>query len=421
MRDIRTGNLKNAVTVNVPGSKSYSHRIAIAAALADGTSTISNFLESEDTGHTLSALEQLGTVIRKTGDRIEITGGNERFESCSKPVFIGNSGTTMRLLTAAAALGKGTCRLYGTDRMHERPIGELLHALVQLGVSAVSINGNGCPPVEIQGGTLTGGPVDLDCGISSQYLSAILLIAPCTVKGIEINVTRGPVSRPYVDMTVDIMNRFGIDLHRNGHAWFNIPGKQIYRSGSYKVEPDCSQAGYFWAAGAVTGAEVKVSGITQDSRQGDVRFVELLRAMGCRVSHAPDGISVKGGALTAIDADMGDMPDLVPTLAVVAAFARGVTVIRNVAHLAVKESDRLAAVSNELSRMGIEAGKTDDGLRITGGTPHGAVIETYNDHRIAMCFAVAGLVVPGIFIRDPGCVEKSFPNYWDVLEELYQT
>ena len=422
MRDIRTGNLKEKKTVTVPGSKSYSHRLAIAAALAGGTSILENFLESEDTGHTLAALQQMGVSIEKIGEDLKISGVKGRFAESSAPISVGNSGTTMRLMTAVAALGNGTYRLSGTDRMHERPMGELLQALKQLGVSAESVNRNGCPPVEIQGGALKGGRVDLDCGVSSQYLSAILLIAPCTVDGIEIRVTRGPVSRPHIDLTVDIMNQFGITLRRKGHNWFNVPGNQEYRAGIYMAEPDGSQAGYFWAAGAITGTAVKVAGMSRQSRQGDVRFVDLLESMGCRVRHEPDGITVaRSGLLKAMDADMGDMPDLVPTLAVVAAFAEGVTVIRNVAHLAAKESDRLTAVANEIARMGIEVVKTDDGLRITGGNPHGATIETYNDHRIAMSFAISGLVVPGMVIQDEDCVKKSFPGFWTVLERLYQS
>ncbi len=420
MREIQTGNIRDFVSITVPGSKSYSHRIAIAAALADGTSTVYNMLDSDDIQHTISVLEQLGAGIQTEGNRLLITGCPDGFAPCDAPIYVGNSGTTMRLMTAVAALGEGRYRLYGTDRMHERPIGELLAALSQLGIDAVSVNGNGCPPVEIGGGRVAAGRADLDCSVSSQYLSAILLIAPLTEQGIEINVTRGPVSKPYVDMTVDIMTRFGIDIYRNGHTWFHVPGKQTYQAGSYTVEPDCSQAGYFWAAAAVTGAAVKVTGISKHSAQGDVRFVDVLESMGCRVRHEPDGITVTGGKLNAVSVDMGDMPDLVPTLSVVAAFAEGITEIRNVAHLAAKESDRLAAVTNELTRMGIHVVKTTEGLRITGGTPYGAEIETYDDHRIAMSFAVAGLMVPGVVIRDENCVEKSFPDFWDVFSGLYR-
>jgi 3-phosphoshikimate 1-carboxyvinyltransferase len=248
----------------------------------------------------------------------------------------------------------------------------------------------------------------------------LLLIAPYTKNGLEIHVTHGPVSRPYIDMTIDIMSQFGVDVERNGYDNFKIAGNQIYQSGQYVVEPDCSQASYFWAAAAITGHSIKVNNISKQSSQGDVRFVDVLSGMGCQVIHEPDGITVKGRKLSGIEVDMADMPDLVPTLGVIAAFAEGVTVIKNVSHLKVKESDRLSAVINELTKMGISARTESGNLIITGGKPHGAVIETYDDHRIAMCFSVAGLIVPGIEIINEQCVEKSFPTYWEVFDGLYK-
>ncbi len=420
MRQIIPYDIPNQ-TVTVPGSKSYSHRIAIAAGMCNGISNIYNILESEDISYTLSFLNKLGVITVKDKDYITIQGVGGRPAPYSDPIFLGNSGTSMRLLTAVAALGQGTYTLTGTERMHQRPVSDLLDGLRQIGVPAVSLHDNGCPPVRITGGETRGGHLEIDCSISSQYLSALLLIAPCTKKGIDIHVTAGPVSRPYVDMTVDIMTRFGIEIRREGYTVFHVPGNQSYSAGEYRVEPDCSQAGYFWAAAAVTGASITVSGLSKDTRQGDVRFVDVLAEMGCRVTYAADGITVTGGSdLNAIAVDMGDMPDLVPTLAVVAAFAKGTTVVENVAHLAAKESDRLSAVVNELGKMGIAAEKTKTGLRIAGGTAHGAEIDTYNDHRIAMSFAIAGLVVPGIHIRNESCVEKSFPRFWDVFDGMYR-
>ena len=231
-------------------------------------------------------------------------------------------------------------------------------------------------------------------------------------------MTGGPVSKPYIDMTLDIMDRFGIRFARNGYIGFHVPAAQAYQSGEYIVEPDASQAGYFWAAAAVAGSRVKVLGITKASRQGDVRFVEVLAAMGCKVEYHEDGITVIGGPLSAVTIDMADMPDLVPTLAVIAAFAEGTTVIENVAHLRAKESDRLEAVKNELCKMGIEARTTDSGISVTGGPMHGARIKTYDDHRIAMCFSVAGLKVHGVMIEDEICVAKSFPEFFNVLNTL---
>jgi len=410
----------NNCEVTVPGSKSYTHRILIAAALSDGICTIHNGLKSEDTLLTLGALRQLGIPIDVTDDKFLVHGNKGAFKPCVDPVYLGNSGTSMRLLTAVAALGQGDYILTGTERMGERPIQDLLDGLSQIRVKARSVNDNGCPPIEIKGDKVTGGRVDLKCGVSSQFLSALLLIAPCTKKGIEINVTEGPVSRPYVDMTVDVMKEFGVEIHRNGYDRFRIPGRQTYRAGLYVVEPDCSQAGYFWAAAAISGAKIKVKGTTINTRQGDVRFAELFEKMGCKIIYETDGIAVSGGPLSAITVDMADMPDMVPTLAVVASFAKGTTEIKNVAHLKIKESDRLGSVVQELSKIGIQASCSHTGMMITGGTPHGSEIDTYGDHRMAMSFALVGLKVPGIIIRDETCVEKSFPNFWDVFQGLYQ-
>ena len=407
--------------VTVPGSKSYTHRILITAALSDGICFIENSLKSEDTALTQNALKKMGVKIEEHNNTLQVHGTKGELQSSGDPLFLGNSGTSMRLLTSVAALGKGRYTLTGTKRMEQRPIQDLLDGLTQLGVSAGCVNHNGCPPVAIQGGTLQGGRTSLNCNNSSQYLSSLLLIAPYTQKGLEITVTKGPVSKPYVDMTIDIMEKFGITVTRDGYTNFQIAGNQTYRSGSYMVEPDCSQAGYFWAAAAITSATITVQGITKNTRQGDIRFTNILETMGCKVAHEKDGIAVTGYALLALEVDMADMPDLVPTLAVVAAFAQGTTVIRNVAHLKAKESVRLGSVVTELKKMGIEAIATDSDIIIKGGRPAGAVINTYNDHRIAMSFALAGLVVPGVSIRDEKCVAKSFPDFWKVFERLYQS
>jgi 3-phosphoshikimate 1-carboxyvinyltransferase len=303
--------------------------------------------------------------------------------------------------------------------MQKRPIQDLLDALQQIKVQARSVKGNGCPPVEVTGTLINAKQVGINCQNSSQYLSALLLMAPLTQQGLDIRVGGGPVSKPYIDLTVALMESFGIALDRNDHHQFCVPGGQSYRAGQYAVEADCSQAAYFWSAAAIGGTEIKVMGINSDSLQGDVHFVDLLEQMGCCVSREPDGIAVIGGPLKAIEADLADMPDQVPTLAVVAAFSRGTTVIKNVAHLKSKESDRLGAAVTELNKMGIEASCTASTLTIRGGQPQGADVETYNDHRIAMSFAIAGLKVPGIRIRNESCVEKSFPAFWKIFEGLY--
>jgi 3-phosphoshikimate 1-carboxyvinyltransferase len=418
MIEIRPAKIKNC-EISVPGSKSYTHRILIASALSDGICRIDNALKSEDTLITITALQQMGIKIDVDDSLIIIQGANGEFKHTKNQVYLGNSGTSMRFITALSSLGKGRYVFTGTKRMKERPIQALLDALIQMGTSAYSVNNNECPPVAIKGGELKGGKISINCETSSQYLSAILLTAPFTKQGLEINVTKGPVSRPYIDMTVDVMEKFGIDITRDEYNYFKVQQGQKYRARSYSVEPDCSQAGYFWGAAAITGASIKVKGINKNSRQGDVHFTRLLEEMGCKVLHEKDGISVTGGPLSAIEADMSDMPDMVPTLSVVSAFAKGTTVIKNVRHLKVKESDRLTSVTNELSKMGIESSITDTGLVIKGGIPHGAEICTYKDHRIAMSFAIAGLRIPGIFIKDEKCVEKSFPNFWNVLSWLY--
>jgi len=405
-------------SVSVPGSKSLTHRVLIAAGLADGVSRVENALFSDDSRLTMNALSEMGVLIGQEKNTLTIKGRNGRPGAAGQALWLGNSGTSMRLLAGVAALGRGTYRLTGSQRMQERPIQDLLGALNQLGVTAVSLNGNGCPPIEIKGGDTAGGPVSVDGSLSSQFISALMLMAPCTEKGLEISVTGDLVSRPYVDLTVDVMTQFGITLRRNGYRHFSIKGNQTYRPGVHRVEADCSQAGYFWAAAAITGSRLLVKHVSPDSRQGDLNFVRVLEQMGCRSETSDDGVSVTGGDLRAIRVDMSAMPDVVPTLAVVAAFAEGTTVIENVAHLRDKESDRLAAVATELSKMGVVARVTADGLNITGGMPKGADIDTYDDHRIAMSFALLGLRVPGVAIRNEKCVAKSFPGFWDVFEAL---
>jgi len=419
MIEIKPGKIKDT-TVSVPGSKSYTHRMLIAAALSDGRCNIKNYLRSEDTLLTLSCLRQIGTEIREETGHVNIQGAGGKFKPADHPIDLGNSGTSMRLLTAVVALGQGPYKLTGTGRMRQRPIQDLLDSLIQMGIDARSLNNDGCPPVEVSGTKIKGGKINIDCRISSQFLSAVLLIAPFAEEPVEINVTGGPVSKPYIDMTLDVMQSFGLNVNRCGYSQFEITNGQKYQAGDYAVVPDYSQAGYFWAAAAITGRSIKVKYTSKDTRQGDVRFAECLKMMGCDVRYDKDGIQVSGRPLTAISVDMADMPDMVPTLAVVAAFAEGTTVIENVAHLKAKESDRLSVVAEELSKMGIEAECSNTGLIIKGGKPKGAVIDTYHDHRIAMSFALAGLKTPGTRIKDEMCVKKSFPNFWEVFEQLLE-
>jgi 3-phosphoshikimate 1-carboxyvinyltransferase len=271
----------------------------------------------------------------------------------------------------------------------------------------------------VQGGKIVKNSVSVNCSVSSQFLSALLLIGPYTNNGLAIKVEGDLVSRPYVDLTLDVMEKFGAKITRQGYESFSVSGDHPYQPGEYLVETDASNASYFFAAGAVTGVPVTVANISRQSLQGDIRFLAVLQEMGASVSESGQGITVCGKELKGLTVDMGDMPDMVPTLAVVAAFAKGATRISNVAHLRAKESDRLAAVATELTRMGISVFAGADELVIEGGQPRSASIRTYEDHRMAMSFAVAGLMVPGIVITEAFCVEKSFPNFWDVWERLY--
>jgi 3-phosphoshikimate 1-carboxyvinyltransferase len=404
-------------TLTLPGSKSYTHRALMAAALAVGESVLINALAAEDTELTAQALTQLGAGIDWQGTTIRVTGRSGRWRPAKLPIYLGNSGTSMRFLTALAALGEGEYLLTGTERLCQRPLGELLTALGEIGVRVASEKGDGCPPVRVTGG-LIGGKARLSGAISSQYLSALMFIGPLAPKGLEIDITGELVSRPYVDLTLEVLGGFGISYYREGYRYFELPGGQSYLSREYEIEADASSASYFWAAAALTGGRVTIANLSLESSQGDAAFPEVLGRMGCAIESTLAGLTVQGGPLQGVTVDMGTMPDLVPTLAVLAAFATGDTVITGVAHLRHKESDRLAAVAAELGKLGIEARETADGLIIRGGAPKGAVIHTYNDHRIAMSFAVAGLKIPGVAIEDPECVAKSFPDFWQFFKQL---
>jgi 3-phosphoshikimate 1-carboxyvinyltransferase len=405
-------------TLTLPGSKSYTHRALMAAALAAGESVLTNALKAEDTELTAQALVQLGAGIDWQEMTINVTGRSGRWRPVALPIYLGNSGTSMRFLTALAALGAGEYLLTGTARLCHRPLGELLTALKAIGVKAVSEKGNGCPPVRVTGG-LTGGKASLSGAISSQFLSALLFIGPLAPAGLEIEITGHLVSRPYVDLTLEVLGEFGITYYREGYRYFQLLGGQGYLPQDYEIEADASSASYFWAAAALTGGRVTITNLTLTSSQGDAAFPQVLEKMGCIIESQESGLTIQGGPLQGVEVNMAAMPDLVPTLAVLAAFAQGETVITGVAHLRHKESDRLAAVAAELANMGIEARETADGLVIRGGRPRGAVIHTYNDHRLAMSFAVAGLKVPGLSITDPDCVGKSFPEFWQFFEKFY--
>ncbi|MEA1991832.1 MAG: 3-phosphoshikimate 1-carboxyvinyltransferase [Thermodesulfobacteriota bacterium] len=419
--EIRQAGTGIMARIRVPGSKSITQRALVVASLAGGKSELKGPLDSEDTQFLRNALSCLGISIKDKGTDWTVEGQGGRILPVSQDLYLGNNGTGIRFLTSLVALGQGTYRLTGTRRMAERPIGPLLEALRAWGAEARSVENTGCPPVEIRAHGLDGGETLLSASKSSQYLSSLLLVAPIARNPAKITLDGLLVSRPYVDLTLAVMAAFGVKVQDEGDS-FLVP-HMTYKAKKYQIEGDASSASYFWAAAAVTGGKITVENVPQDALQGDAAFADLLVGMGCSVKKDPEGVTVQGpscGALKAIEVDMGRWPDMVPTLAVVAVFASGTTVIKNVAHLRIKETDRLKAVAQELSKIGATVKELEDGLIIEGARDmqRGSMIDTYDDHRIAMAFAVAGLRVPGIRIKDPDCIRKSFPSFWQHWREI---
>ncbi len=422
MKEIKTVSTVDA-TVTVPGSKSLTQRALIAAALADGSSTLVGPLASEDTSYTSQALAQMGIQVERGADTWAVNGNGGVIATPEKEIFLGNNGTATRFLTSVAALGEGEFRINGEERMHERPIGPLMEALQGWGADIRSIQGTGCPPLLLKSKGLAGGATVLPEGKSSQYLSSLLLVAPYAAAPTTLEVRGEVLSKPYVAMTLSVMSDFGVYVDCNEEfTSFSIP-QGTYKPMVYQIEGDASNASYFWAAAAITGGRVTVANVPVPSLQGDAGLVPLLARMGCEVSRDGNGITLQGrDTLNGISVDMGDMPDVVPTLAVVAAFARGKTVIENIAHLRIKECDRLTATLTELAKMGAKVEEGEDFMVIHGDGGnglHGASIETYKDHRMAMSFAVAGLKVSGVQITGEECVAKSFPDFWERFAKLY--
>ncbi|MGW8194462.1 MAG: 3-phosphoshikimate 1-carboxyvinyltransferase [Desulforhopalus sp.] len=400
----------------VPGSKSLTQRALIAAALADGSTTLIGPLESEDTTYSSSALTQMGVVIDKKHDWV-VEGRKGVIGPAGSPIYLGNNGTATRFLTSVAALGYTPYLIDGDPRMYQRPIGPLTAALRGWGADIVAVRGTDCPPLQINGCGLEGGLTVLPEGKSSQYLSSLLLVAPYARTPARLKVEGEVLSKPYVAMTLAVMDAFGIAVECTpDFSSFSIP-QGCYRAREYRIEGDASNASYFWAAAAVSGGRVTVTNVPVPSLQGDAMLVPLLGRMGCEVSKSGHGITVQGcDMLQGIRVDMGDMPDVVPTLAVVAAFAQGKTVIDNIAHLRIKECDRLSAVVTELGKLGVKVEEHESAMVIHGEGGkglHGAEIDTYEDHRMAMSLAVAGVRIPGVRITGEDCVAKSFPDFWE--------
>ncbi|MCD6212315.1 MAG: 3-phosphoshikimate 1-carboxyvinyltransferase [Sulfurovum sp.] len=409
--------------VNLPGSKSLSNRALLLAALAKGTTKITNLLESDDTRHMLTALKQLGIKYTLSDDRTEcIVVGNggpvnsENFEE----LFLGNAGTAMRPLCAALCLGKGSYLLTGEPRMKERPIGHLVDALRQAGGNINYIETEGYPPIQIEANGLSAGKVEIEGAISSQFLTALLLAAPMAKDDMTISIIGELVSKPYIDITIHIMKEFGVDVVNDNYEKFSIKGGQTYKAvDSFMVEGDASSASYFLAAAAIKGGTVKVTGIGKNSIQGDVAFAEVLEKMGAKVEWGDDYVSVTKGELNAVDMDFNHIPDAAMTIATTALFAKGTTILRNIYNWRVKETDRLFAMATELRKVGAEVEEGEDYLKITPPSQlKHAAIDTYDDHRMAMCFSLLALDPVSVTINEPECTAKTFPTYFDVLESV---
>jgi 3-phosphoshikimate 1-carboxyvinyltransferase len=415
-------------TLRLPGSKSLTNRALLLAALARGRTRLSHVLHSDDTRHMRVALEALGVVLAEDGEDLLVTGTGGPFDrgDADGPVelFLGNSGTSTRSLAAVLPAGRGDFILSGEPRLHERPIGDLVDALEQLGARVEYLHSRGYPPLRIRAAGLAGGTAHISGALSSQFVSGLLMAAPLADGDVHITVDGPLVSVPYIRMTLAVMAQFGVDVRHEDLRRFEIAGGSAYESpGHYVIEGDASGASYFLAAGAIGGGPVRVEGAGRDSLQGDVAFADVLEAMGARVSSGPDWIEVRGPEgdhpLRGVDMDLNHIPDAAMTLATTALFARGTTRIRNVYNWRLKETDRLAAMARELRKVGATVDEGEDSLTIRPPERlEAARIETYDDHRMAMCFALVAFGDQPVTLMDPACVNKTFPTFFDAFERV---
>ncbi|MBR9827959.1 MAG: 3-phosphoshikimate 1-carboxyvinyltransferase [Oceanospirillales bacterium] len=409
--------------VQIPGSKSLSNRILLLAALAQGTTRITNLLDSDDVRHMLNALQALGVHYTLADDRrsCELEGLGRAF-TCNEAVelFLGNAGTAMRPLCAALCASTGEFTLTGEPRMYERPIADLVDALLPLGADIDYLGEPGYPPMRIQANGLHGGEVSIKGNISSQFLTALLMAAPLASSDLTINVDGELVSKPYIDITLHTMALFGVEVENHNYQRFVVRAGQVYRSpGEVMVEGDASSASYFLAAAAIAGGTVRVYGVGADSVQGDKAFAEVLGKMGANVSYGPTWIEVTRGELNGVDLDLNAIPDAAMTIATTALFAKGPTAIRNVYNWRVKETDRLSAMATELRKVGADVVEGEDFIEITPPAQvQSAAIDTYDDHRMAMCFSLAAFGGAPITINDPGCTRKTFPEYFKLFAHI---
>ncbi|MEX2489847.1 MAG: 3-phosphoshikimate 1-carboxyvinyltransferase [Pseudomonadales bacterium] len=410
--------------IRLPGSKSLSNRALLLSALASGSTTLENLLKSEDTQIMVKALRQLHTTIELSEDwqQCVIHGHSGLFQPPSNTTFfLGNAGTAIRPLTSILSLIPGTFTVDGDQYMRRRPIAHLVDALAQLGAKIDYLQEDGYPPLKIIGGDIKAGNVNIEGNISSQYLTSLLLTLPMLEEhDSRINVFGEQVSKPYLDLTLDIMQKFGVHATHEDYHTFTIPGGQQYCApGRYLVEGDASSASYFFAAAAIAGGPIRVYGIGENSIQGDIAFLDVIETMGAQVQRTPDWIEIRGGQLTAVDLDLNHIPDAAMTVAAMALFARGKTRIRNIYNWRVKETDRMHAMATELRKLGANVDTGEDYLVID--PPDSilpATIDTYGDHRIAMSFSLAALGDAEIIINDPDCTAKTFPDYFNVFASL---
>jgi 3-phosphoshikimate 1-carboxyvinyltransferase len=411
--------------INLPGSKSLSNRALLLAALAKGTTTLSNLLDSDDIRHMLNALKKLGVKYQLSTDKkcCVVEGLGRAFNTAEQGVlelFLGNAGTAMRPLCAALCLGQGEYLLTGEARMFERPIGSLVDALKQAGANITYLKDENYPPLKIKGTGLQGGKIQIDGSVSSQFLTAFLMSAPMATQETTIEIVGELVSKPYIKITLQIMQDFGVEVENDNYQRFVIKAGQTYTApGDYLVEGDASSASYFLAAGAIAGGSIKVTGIGKKSVQGDIQFADVLEAMGANIEWGDDYIKASKGELKAIDMDMNHIPDAAMTIAVAALFAQGTTKIRNVYNWRVKETDRLYAMATELRKVGATVVEGHDFIEVTPPTKiiH-AAIDTYDDHRMAMCFSLVALSDTPVTINDPKCTSKTFPDYFEKLASV---
>ena len=408
--------------LHLPGSKSLSNRLLLLSAVSKGQTEVYNILDSDDTSHMLNALNSLGIKYDISDDKttclIEGTGGP--FSAPATDLYLGNAGTAVRPLCAVLCAGSGNHTIRGDQRMYERPIKDLVDALRQLGSNIEYLGNDGFPPLRINAHGIKGGQVSIKGNISSQYLTAMLLTSPLSQSPIQINVVGELVSKPYIDMTLSVMKKFGVNVVNNNYQSFVISGSEQYISPkTILVEGDASSASYFMAAAAIGGGPIRLRGVGSGSIQGDVQVTEVLHQMGAKVTMGTDWIEVERNTLSGVDLDLNHIPDAAMTIATTALFADGPTTIRNIGNWRVKETDRLSAMATELRKVGAEVIEGQDYLKITPPPKIlPATIDTYNDHRIAMCFSLAALGDAPITINDPGCVSKTFPEYFELFSSL---